>query len=96
MDSEKVLICGRMHSRQYIPMTSGNGRRFTIAKAGLENTMIALQVAPRHINCIVWEGSKIDFGATVRKILDTFEFADFAVALGVYDCSLEMELLTVD
>ena len=96
MDSERVLICGRMHSRQYIPMTSGNGRRFKIPEADLENTMIALQVAPRHMNCIVWEDTKIDFGATVRRILGTFELGDFAVALGVYDCSLEMELLAVD
>ena len=28
--------------------------------------------------------------------METFKEEDYAVALGVYDCSLEMELLLVD
>ena len=35
----------------------------------------------------------IDFSSTVHNILESFADDEFACALGVYDCSLEMELV---
>ena len=95
-DSEKTLFCGRMYSRNYIPMASGSGRRYTIGGADRSNTMLAMQVAPMHINCVSWVGSRLDFSTTMKRIMATFGETDFAVALGVYDCSLEIELLLID
>ena len=95
-NSEKTLICCRMRTRGYVPMTSSRGRRFTIPEANEGNTMIALQEAPIHLEFLTWTGQYLDFSATMRKILESFEEQDYAVALGVYDCSLEIELLLVD
>ena len=95
-DSEKTLYCGRMYTRSYVPMTSGSGRRYTIGGADRSNTMLAMQVAPMHLDCVSRVGNRLDFSTTMKKIMATFEETDFAVALGVYDCSLEVELLLID
>ena len=94
--SEKTLICGRMLTRHYVPMMSGNGRLYAISNADGNNTMIAMQVAPTHLKCITWVDQYLDFSTTMKKIMATFQEEGYAVALGVYDCPLEMELLLVE
>lgn len=91
--ANRILICGRMLSRAYIPMASSDSLRYTIAGAAQDDTMLAMLVPQPLLGCLTMEDGKIDFGATMRKILQAFAEDEFACALGVYDCSLEMELI---
>ena len=91
--ANRILICGRMHSRAYIPMASSDSLRYAIPGAAQDSTMLAMLVPPTFLGCLTMEDGKIDFGATVRNILQALAEDEFACALGVYDCSLEMELV---
>ena len=91
--ANRILICGRMLSREYVPMASSDGLRYVIPDATKDDTMLAMLLPPRFLSCLVMEEGSVDFSATVHKILQALTEDEFACALGVYDCSLEMELL---
>ena len=91
--SDRILIVGGMYSREYIPMMSGNDRRYTIIEAEIGTTVVAILTLAEHIEAITWNKGRIDFGATMREMLNRLGGDEYAVALGVYDCSLEIELV---
>ena len=90
----RLLMVGRMHAEEYVPMASGNGLRYTVPDADIGDTMIAMLVAPEHLPYLVFNcnGGKIHFGQTCASIIAVLKDDEFAVALGVYDLSLEMEI----
>ena len=90
--AHRILICGRMLARSYIPMASSNGLRFTIPDVGQADTMIALLMPPDRLQCLVMEGGYIDFGKTMLRVLGAMGDNQYGCSLGCYDCSLEMEL----
>jgi hypothetical protein len=91
--TSRLLMCGKMFSRNYIPMASGNGMRFTIPDADIQEVMVAMLLIPEHIQHLTMVGENIDFGTTALKIIRSLAGVEFGVALGVYDLSLEMELV---
>lgn len=91
--AKRFLLCGKMFSRHYVPMASGNGMRFNVPEADAEDIVIALLLQPEYMDRVVRHGDEIDFGKTVLGILGSLSDKEYAVALGVYDASLEMELV---
>ena len=90
--ANRILICGKMYSRRYVPMVSSDGLRYTIPDTTIDDTMIAILLPPSLMACVAFEGGRIDFGLTMRQLLDALGENEYGCALGVYDCSLEMEL----
>ena len=88
----RFLLCGRMYSREYVPMASGNGLRFAVPDVDNDHLMIAMLVPPRHLKHIAYRDGAVDFGATCLSILGEMDGAERAVSLGVYDASLEREI----
>ena len=78
--AKRILLCGPMYSRQYIPMSCSDihANRFDI--------MISLLVPPSLMQCVVIANGRIDLAST-------FDDREFGCALGVNDCSLEAELV---
>ena len=64
--------------------------RFPIKDHG--QTMAALLVPSAHLGHLKWKENKLDLGETVLAVLGSMAADEFAVSLGCYDCSLEMEL----
>ena len=91
--SNRLLICGKMRSKEYIPMASSDGLRYVIPNATKDDIMLAMLLPPTLLCCLAMDDDSIDFSATVHNILQSFTEDEFACALGVYDCSLEMELI---
>ncbi len=91
--ASRFLICGKMFSRSYVPMVSSDGLRYTISDTTVDDTMIAILSPPSLVACVAFEGDRIDFGLTMRQILHALGEDEYGCALGVYDCSLEMELM---
>lgn len=90
----RVLIVAKMYSRKYVPMSSGAGLRWSVPDVTKEDVMIAMLVPPRLMRHVVWmEEGAVDFGKTVLNFLSALPTNEFGAALGVYDCSLEMELV---
>lgn len=90
----RILICAKMSTRLYVPMASSDGLRYTIPDAMAGNIMVAMLVPPDMWPCVVLgESGCIDFGETMQRVLDGLTEEEYGCALGVYDCSLEMELL---
>ena len=73
---------------------SDDAMRYNVPDADESNTMLAMLLPPTFVSCVVMQSDSIDFRATIRKILAAFTENEFACALGVNDCSLEMELLS--
>ena len=90
---DRLLICGRMIAGAYIPMVSSDGLRYRIPDASKDDTMLAMLMPPRFVGCLDMVEGGINLRATLRNVLQALEEVEFACALGVYDCSLEMELL---
>ena len=91
--AKRILLCGPMYSRHYVPMTSSDGLRYTIPNATRDDIMISLLVPPSLMQCVVIANGRIDFASTVQGVLDTLDDREFGCALGVNDCSLEAELV---
>ena len=91
--ANRVLVCCRMHSCGYVPMASSDGLRYTIPDTSIDDIMIALLVPPSFLNCLAFEKERLDFGLTIRNVLKMLGEDEYGCALGVYDCSLEMELI---
>ena len=92
--ANRTLVVGQMYSREYIPMASGNGMRFAVPNAGDDIVMVAMLVPLQHFQHIVHRNDAIDVGATALAIMRSLnKSTEFGAALGVYDCSLEMELV---
>ena len=91
--AHRVLVVAPIKVNAYIPMASNDGLRFTVPDAGIEDTMVALLLPVRFMACLEWEDHRLVFGRSMRKVLDSLLETEFAVALGCYDCSLEVELL---
>jgi hypothetical protein len=91
--THRLLICGKMKSRDYTPMASSNGLRYTIPQVTQTDTMVALLVPPAQLNCVVIEDGLIDFGKTMLRVLGSMGETQYGCSLGCYDCSLEMELV---
>ena len=90
----RILICTNMSARSYVPMASSNGLRYRIPQADVEDTMVSMLVPPAMWHCVTFdEAGCLIFGQTLRKALATLDDDEFGCALGVYDCSLEAELL---
>ena len=51
--TNRVLMCGKMYSRHYIPMASGNGMRFVVAGSDSDNIIIAMLMLPEHRQLLV-------------------------------------------
>ena len=81
-----------MYSRAYVPMASSNGMRFTVPGAEDNDIMVAMLVSPKHMRHVVYYNDAIDVGKTCVSIMASMANDDIAVALGVYDLSLEMEM----
>ena len=88
----RFLLCGRMFSRDYVSMASGNGMRFAVPDVDKDCLMVAMLVAPEHMKHIMYHNNAIDFGATCLSILGGMADCERAVALGIYDASLEREI----
>ena len=88
----RFLLCGRMFSRDYVSMASGNGMRFAVPDVDKDCLMVAMLVAPQHMKHIVYRNDAIDFGATCLSILGDMADCERAIALGIYDASLEREI----
>ena len=91
--AKRILVCGPMYSREYVPMSSSNGLRYTVPNATREDIMISLLVPPSLMQCVVIANGRIDFASTVQGVLDTLDDREFGCAFGVNDCSLEAELV---
>eukprot|EP00973_Karenia_brevis_P015259 2086245-Karenia_brevis.AAC.1 len=92
--TNRTLVVGQMYSRKYIPMASGNGMRFAVPGASDDIVMVAMLVQPQHCQYIVHRNDAIDVGATALAIMRSLnKSTEVGAALGVYDCSLEMELV---
>jgi len=89
----RVLLCGQMYAREYIPMASGSGLRFTVPDAIEDTHMVAFLIPPLQLGLLCWKEGQIDFGQTMLNILQTMAENEYGCALGVYDGSLEMELI---
>ena len=72
---------------------SDDAYAYNVPGADESNTMLAMLLPATFVSCVVMQGNNIDFRATIRKILAAFTENEFACALGVNECSLEMELL---
>ena len=94
--ANRVLVCCRMHSRSYVPMASSNGLRYTIPDTSIDDVMVALLVPPSFMRCLAFAKDRLDFGWTMRNVLELIGEDEYGCALGVYDCSLEMELAFVN
>jgi len=90
--TNRILVCGKMLSRYYTPMASGNGMRFPVPGSSIDGVMVSMLLLPEHMKYLTMVGDRIDFGSTAFKILNSLSDTEFGVALGVYDLSLEMEL----
>ena len=66
-------------------MSVSNGLRYTVPNATREEIMISLLVPPSLMGCVVFADDKIDFASTVH------DDREFGCALGVNDCSLDVE-----
>ena len=88
----RFLLSGRMYSREYVSMASGNGMRFAVPDVDQDCLMVAMLVTPEHMKRIVYHNDAIDFGATCLAILNHMADHERAVALGTYDASLEREI----
>jgi hypothetical protein len=91
--ASRVLMCGKMFSRSYVPMVSSDGLRYTIRDATIDDTMIAILLPPSLVACVAFKEDRIDFGLTIRQFLRALGEDEYGCALGVYDCSLERELV---
>ncbi len=80
-----------MFSREYVPMCSGNGFRYPISNTVDDDIMISMLVPPQHMANLVWKDGSLDFGMTLVKIIAALAVDEYVVALGAYDCSLELE-----
>ena len=91
--ADRLLLCGKMYSRLYVPMALNDGMRFHVPDTDRSSIMVAMLLAPEHVRCLSYrpDGS-IDFGYTCFSILSSMKEREFGVALGVYDLSLEMEI----
>ena len=91
--ARRLLLCGSMYSRFYVPMAVNDGMRFPVPGTDRQSIMLAMLLAPEHVRCLSYrpDGS-IDFGDTCFSILRSLEEHEFGVALGAYDLSLEMEI----
>ena len=90
----RVLVCARMYSRNYIPLASSSGLRFAVPNTKSEDVMLALLMPPSRMRCLSWKDERIDFGETMLNVLRVMDEAEYGCAIGVYDCSLEMELVS--
>lgn len=90
---DRLLICGKMIAETYLPMASSDGLRYVIPDASKDDTMLAMLMPPRFVACLVMVEGRINLKATLRNVLQALTEDEFACALGVYDCSLEMELI---
>jgi len=86
----RVLLSTRLLFRQYVPMQSSPLRRVPITDT--TNVMGAFLVPYRFMTCLDWRGDALDFGSTMLRVLTALRGTEKAVALGVYDCSLEKEI----
>jgi hypothetical protein len=84
---------GKMLSRDYTPMASSNGLRYTIPQVKQADTMVALLVPSAQLHCVAMEDGRIDFGTTMLRVLGSMGETQYGCSLGCYDCSLEMELV---
>ena len=71
---------------------SSSGLRFTVPGTSIDDIMIALLVPHRFMTCLAYQDERLDFGVTIRHVLDMLGDDEYGCALGVYDCGLEMEL----
>ena len=73
-------------------MASGNGMRFAVPDVDKDSLIIAMLTTPQHMKHIVYREDAIDFGSTCLAILSDMAANEHAIALGVYDASLEREI----
>ena len=90
--SERLLVVGPAYLRQYTPLSSGS-ELCPINRSRVE-TMIALLVPERFMNCIIKRGVKIDVGMTFLRCLQNLTENERAIELGgqTYCLSVEMVL----
>ena len=71
-----------------------NALRFTFKDSSIDDVMIALLVPPSFLSCLAFENEclDLDFGMTIRNVLQELDDDEYGCALGLYECSLEMEL----
>ena len=74
-------------------MVSSDGLRYTIPDTTVDDTMIAILLPPSLMTCVAFERDRIDFGLTIRQFLRALGEDEYGCALGVYDCSLEREVV---
>ena len=84
--ANRILVCCRMYSRAYVPMSTSS------ADTSIHEIMIALLVPPRFLTCLAYQGERLDYGNTIRNVLDMLGDDEYGCALGVCDLALEMEL----
>ena len=75
------------------PLASSSGLRFTVPDSTLVDIMVALLMPPSQMKSLVWGAGCLDFGATMLHILQAMSETEYGCALGMYDGSLEMELV---
>jgi hypothetical protein len=89
----RALICAKMYSRSYVPMSSSPGLRFAVPGNAANDVMLAVLMPPSLLDCLCWKEEQIDFGITILNILRVMGENEYGCALGIYDGSLEMELV---
>ena len=92
--TERILICGPAYSRQYTPMISDPNNTSTVTETTKDDIMIAMMVPIIHMEKVKYrKGGKIDIGFTFLEVIRSLPEREVALALGVYDCSLEKEMV---
>ena len=86
-------VCGPAFSRQYVPLTSHPGAPYPVPGTTKDDICVAMMVPAKHLKHIKHHNEKIDIGRTFLEVIESFEKDKIAVALGVYDCSLEQEMV---
>jgi len=90
---KRVLVVASTHSRDYAPISSGAGLRFTVPDVVKDDVTVAMLAPPHWTHLVVWTEGALDFGRTILAVLANTRDSEFGVALGAYDGSLEMELV---
>ena len=92
--SERHLIIGRAHMKNYAPMRSCAIKVDKITEK--DDVIAALAVPFRHVSTVVWtKDGLIDFGKTLRAMLFAVKKEKLmGVALGTYAANLEVEVVS--
>lgn len=90
----RQLIVAPAFCREYIPMSAGDDVRYAIPSAGIGRTMVAMLLPSEdRIRVVYRDDGAVDIGMTLLNFVHNLTDDEYAVALGCYDCSMELELL---